>query len=117
MSSHAFILSWDPDPGLERLPCRLDTLLVFPAAHGGHIGLDGWRTRDWYPALEAAGLRQRGPYRLRHTFATEALAGGVSIFEFARPMGTTVTMIDRTYGHLARTPRRDQCTARRTGPP
>jgi hypothetical protein len=31
----------------------------------------------------------------------EALAAGVSIFELARLMGTTVKMIDRTYGHLA----------------
>jgi integrase len=45
---------------------------------------------------------QRGPYHLRHTFATEALAAGVSIFELARLMGTSVAMIDRTYGHLAR---------------
>jgi integrase len=43
-----------------------------------------------------------GPYQLRHTFATEALAAGISIFELARVMGTGVKMIDRTYGHLAR---------------
>jgi hypothetical protein len=29
------------------------------------------------------------------------LAAGVSIFELARLMGTSVKMIDRTYGHLA----------------
>jgi integrase len=86
---------------LDRLPPRLDTALVFPAPRGGHIGLDGWRTRHWYPALEAAGIEQRGPYQLRHTFATEALAAGISIFELARLMGTSVKMIDRTYGHLA----------------
>ena len=68
---------------------------------GGHIGLDTWRTREWYVALDAAGIDQRGPYCLRHTFATEALAAGVSIFELARLMGTSVAMIDRTYGHLA----------------
>jgi len=45
---------------------------------------------------------QRGPYQLRHTFATEALAAGLSIFEPARVMGTSVKMIDCTYGHLAR---------------
>jgi integrase len=73
---------------------------LFPAARGGHI--DTRRTRDWYPALEAAGIKKRGPYQLRHTFATEALAAGISIFELARVMGTSVAMIDRTYGHLAR---------------
>jgi len=86
----------------EALPPRLDTPLVFPAPKGGYIGLDSWRTREWYPALGAAGIDQRGPYHLRHTFATEALAAGVSIFELARLMGTSIAMIDRTYGHLAR---------------
>lgn len=87
---------------LASLPPRLDTLLVFPAAEGGYIGLDTWRTREWYPALEAAGIDKRGPYALRHTFASEALAGGVSSFELSRLMGTSTAMIDRHYGHLVR---------------
>jgi integrase len=87
---------------LDSIPARLDTPLLFPAAKGGHIGLDTWRTREWYPALEAAGIEQRGPYALRHTFATEALAAGVSTWQLARVMGTSVAMIDRHYGHLAR---------------
>lgn len=86
---------------LEQLPPRIDTRLLFPAAHGGHIGLDTWRTREWYPALDAAGLTRRGPYALRHTYATETLAAGVSIFQLARLMGTSVEMVSETYGHLA----------------
>jgi integrase len=39
---------------------------------------------------------------LRHTFATEALAAGISTFELSRLMGTSIAMIDRHYGHLAR---------------
>ena len=86
---------------LDGLPPRIDTPLLFPAPTGGHVSLDNWRTREWYPALHAAGIARRGPYHLRHTFATEALAAGVSIFQLARLMGTSVKMIDRTYGHLA----------------
>ena len=44
------------------------------------------------------------PYQLRHTFATEALAAGISIFELARVMGASVKTIDKHYGHLARDP-------------
>jgi site-specific recombinase XerD len=44
---------------------------------------------------------QRGPDHLRHTFATEALAAGVSIFQLSRLMGASVKTIDKTYGHLA----------------
>jgi integrase len=86
---------------IESLPPRLDTPLLFPAPAGDYVSLDNWRTREWYDALDAAGIEKRGPYHLRHTFATEALAAGVSIFELARLMGTSVKMIDRTYGHLA----------------
>ena len=38
---------------------------------------------------------------MRHSFATWALDAGLSIFDLCRYMGTTVEMIDRTYGHLA----------------
>jgi integrase len=86
---------------VEALPPRLDTPLLFPAPRGGYIGLDTWRSREWYPALEAAGIAKRGPYNLRHTFATEALAAGISIFELARLMGASVKTIDKHYGHLA----------------
>ncbi len=86
----------------DALPARLDTRILFPAPEGGYVSLDNWRTREWYPALEAAGIERRGPYHLRHTFATEALASGISIFELSRVMGASVKEIDRTYGHLAR---------------
>ena len=97
----------------RRVPLRqrvIDTLetverggqLVFPGSRGGYLDLHNWRAREWKPALEAAGLPKRRIYDLRHTYATWSLAAGVGrFFTLARRMGTSVEMIDRTYGHLA----------------
>jgi integrase len=85
---------------VETLPRRRGTL--FPAAEGGRINIDNWRSREWLPALKAAGLEHRRIYDMRHTFATWSLAAGMSIFTLARRMGTSVQVIDATYGHLAR---------------
>jgi integrase len=51
-------------------------------------------------ALEGAGVPSRRIYDLRSTFASQALAAGVSVFELARIMGTSVRMIERHYGTL-----------------
>lgn len=64
---------------IEALPPGLDVPLLFPAQMGSFIDLDKWRLREWYPALEAAGIERRGPYQLRHTFATEAAALGKNL--------------------------------------
>ena len=85
---------------LDELPTRLDTRLLFSGERGGHLNLHEWRADEWTPAVRAAGLEHRSPYALRHTFATFAIAAGVSLFELARFMGTSVEQIDRTYGHL-----------------
>jgi integrase len=85
---------------LDDLPARLDTRLLFPGLRGGHLSLRNFRKREWHPALDAADLRPRRIYDLRSTFASEALAAGVSVFELARVMGTSVRMIERHYGTL-----------------
>lgn len=59
-----------------------------------------WRREEWYPALDAAGAPKLVPYAMRHTFASFAIAAGVSLFYLARLMGSSVDMIDKTYGHL-----------------
>ena len=52
-------------------------------------------------APEAAGIRTPARiYDLRSTFASDALAAGVSVFELARIMGTSLRMIERYYGAL-----------------
>ena len=106
---------------IEALPPRIDSPLLFPAEKGGYMRLNNWRRRDWDTAVEAAGLAigkcghpsgacsceeferstlSPSPYVLRHTFASNALAAGVGTFELSRYMGTSVEMLERTYGHL-----------------
>jgi integrase len=83
---------------LNQLPHRRG--ILFPAPEGGRVDINNFRHRGWTPALAAAGVKHRRIYDLRHTYATWSLAAGVDIFTLARRMGTSVKMIDRTYGHL-----------------
>jgi integrase len=89
--------------GLERLPATGQSPLVFPSPNGGYFDLHNFRNRHWKPAQLRAGVAPlRRVYDLRHTFATFALRAGISTFELSRYMGTSLGMIDRHYGHLAR---------------
>jgi integrase len=85
---------------LAEHPRRLDTKLVFYGHDGDYLKLGTFYHRHWRPALEAAGIARRGPYACRHTFAAWAIAAGVQLFYLSRIMGTSVTQIDKTYGHL-----------------
>ena len=85
---------------LEALPPRIDTHLVFPGERGGYLNLHNWRRDEWTPAVRAAGLEHRTPYAMRHTFAAFGIAAGIPGFELSRMMGTSLEMIDKTYGHL-----------------
>jgi integrase len=85
---------------LEAMPARIDSTLLFPAARGGPIDLEKWRYREWTPGLRSAGVDHRRVYDCRHTYATWALAAGVNLFTLSRRMGTSLAMIDQTYGHM-----------------
>jgi integrase len=86
---------------IEALPPRLDSRFLIPALRGGVFDLHNFRRREWAPAIEAAGIRRPARiYDLRATFASNSLAAGVSVFELARSMGTSVAMIERSYGTL-----------------
>jgi integrase len=86
---------------LDRLPARVDTRVLFPTFAGRQIVLNNFRRRVWRPAVEASGIATPARiYDLRSTFASNALAAGVTVFELAKVMGTSVAMIERHYGTL-----------------
>jgi integrase len=86
---------------LDAVPAQLSTPLLFSAPQGGVLNLDNFRRRQWIPAIEASGVKRPARiYDLRATFASDALAARVSVFELARVMGTSVRMIERHYGAL-----------------
>jgi hypothetical protein len=86
---------------LDILPPRLDSPFVFSGPRRGPFDLASFRRREWGPALDAAGVRRPARiYDLRSTFASNALALGVTVYELPRIMGTSVSMIEAHYGAL-----------------
>jgi integrase len=64
---------------LEVLPPGPTRRSSSPGLRGGVLNLDNFRRRVWAPAIEAAGIpRPARIYNLRSTFASDALAAGVS---------------------------------------
>ena len=94
-------LSARAEEALDALPPRVDTPQLFPSPRGKPMDHNRFRSREWAPAIEASGVaRPARIYDLRSTFASNALAAGVSVFELAGVMGTSVAMIERHYGAL-----------------
>ncbi len=75
---------------------RLDSRYVFTTTRKcpgigepGPFDVANFRRRVWGPAIDAAGIAKPARlYDLRSTFASNALAAGITMFELARIMGT-----------------------------
>lgn len=79
---------------------------VFGGPKGGPFDLANFRRREWGPAIESAAIAKPARlYDLRSTFASNALAAGITVYELARLMGTSVSMIEAHYGALIDTAR------------
>ena len=86
---------------LDAAPARIDSVYVFASIRGGPFDLHNFRNRIWSVAVETAGIAKPARlYDLRSTFASNALAAGITTFELARIMGTSVGMIEAYYGAL-----------------
>jgi integrase len=102
LSTRAVPLQAKALEALDRLPPSADSLL-FPNSRGSYIDFRSFGRRRWKPAQTKARIEPlRHLYDLRHTYATFALRAGVSVFAVSRFMGSSIAMIDRHYGHLAR---------------
>ena len=74
---------------------------VFGGPKGGPFDVANFRRREWGPAIESAAIAKPARmYDLRSTFASNALAVGITVYELARIMGTSVGMIEAHYGAL-----------------
>ena len=86
---------------LDSLVARLDSPYVFAGPKRGPFDVHNFRRREWNPAVESSGLAKPARlYDLRSTFASNALAAGITVYELARIMGTSVSMIEAHYGAL-----------------
>jgi integrase len=86
---------------VDSLPARLDGPYLFAGPRKGPFDVDNFRRRDWQEGIEAAGIaKPTRIYDLRSTFASNALARRVTVYELARIMGTSVAMIEAHYGAL-----------------
>jgi hypothetical protein len=86
---------------LDSLVARLDSPCVFAGPKRGPFDVHNFRRREWNPAVDSSGIEK--PARLcdlRSTFASNALAAGITVYELARIMGTSVAMIEAHYGAL-----------------
>ncbi len=78
---------------------------VFTLKNGKHVKNDYFR-QLFSKALKACKLqednlgRKFSLYSCRHTYATNQLLRGVSVYTLAEQMGTSVQMIEQHYGHL-----------------
>lgn len=64
-----------------------------------------WAHSDWDKLVRDAAERAGLPkgvcvYTLRHSFITHTLLAGLSTLEVSKMVGTSLTMIEKHYGHL-----------------
>jgi integrase len=67
-----------------------------------------WDKNSWKWPIAAAAKAAKLPdgvtaYTLRHSTITDLVAGGLPLLTVAQISGTSAEMIERHYGHLART--------------
>jgi hypothetical protein len=65
---------------------------------GGPINSKEWPPKSFYPVLRQLGIRLRDFYSTRDTFISEMIHRGENLKAIAEYCGTSVAMIERSYG-------------------
>ncbi|ASR35563.1 hypothetical protein BAY61_11775 [Prauserella marina] len=77
--------------------------LLFTTTRGLSLRSHNWRTREFSPAVDAAGIKIDGltPHKLRHTAASLAISAGADVKVVQQMLGhTDAAMTLNVYGHL-----------------
>jgi integrase len=79
--------------------CAPQTTYFFRNPDGGPITTKEWPKKSWGPVLrKKIGVRYRKFYAARHTFISWALSNGMNVKAIAEYVGTSLEMIERSYG-------------------
>ena len=73
---------------------------VFPAADGAPRSPNGWLKWDFYPALEASGVKPFRFHDLRHFAVSQLIAQGANILQISRITGHANPATLSVYSHL-----------------
>lgn len=84
-----------------------------PAALMFTNGGEPWTPQAWAPLVKAAAAKaglssEIVAYTLRHCWITDAIVNGMDVVTVARLTGTSLEMINQTYGHLVHGAARDK---------
>ena len=71
---------------------------LFVNPHGGPINSEEWPRKSFCPVLRKLGIRLRDFYSTRDTFISEMIHRGENLKAIAEYCGTSVAMIERSYG-------------------
>ncbi len=80
-------------------PAGLDTYF-FRNPEGGPVTTTWWPKKSWFPVLKKLSIRRRKFYATRHTFISWALTQGMNLKAIAEYVGTSVAMIENSYGRF-----------------
>ena len=84
---------------------------VFTVPGGTAVQVNNWRRREFYPALEAAGLPRTVPHALRHRIAWNLIDRGFTADQVADWIGDTPDTVRKVYANHPKIKGREEIAA------